>query len=129
MGMAPYLDREIGVLDRRLVTHVDSGRTDRFADEIERCSKLGIPGLVMHPGSHLGEGEGSGLAKVCSAFKEIFAEIDPVPLGSASIAQIHWARLASADERHRSAFAEAGGRNGRREQQEEQGTRNPFNPS
>ena len=45
-----------------------------FADEMERCSKLGIPGLVMHPGSHLGEGEEAGLAKVCTAFKEIFAE-------------------------------------------------------
>ena len=45
-----------------------------FADEIERCSKLGIPGLVMHPGSHLEAGEETGLAKVCTAFKEIFAE-------------------------------------------------------
>ena len=45
-----------------------------FADEMERCSLLGIPGLVMHPGSHLGEGEEAGLAKVCTAFKEIFAE-------------------------------------------------------
>jgi len=44
-----------------------------FADEIERCSKLGIPGLVMHPGSHLGEGEAAGLARVCTAFREIFA--------------------------------------------------------
>lgn len=45
-----------------------------FADEIERCSKLGIPELVMHPGSHLGAGEEAGLAKVCTAFREIFAE-------------------------------------------------------
>lgn len=45
-----------------------------FADEIERCSKLGIPGLVMHPGSHLGEGEEAGLGRVCTAFNEIFAE-------------------------------------------------------
>ncbi len=29
---------------------------------------------------------------------EIFAEIDPVPLGSASIAQSHWARLAKGDQ-------------------------------
>lgn len=29
---------------------------------------------------------------------EIFAEVDPVPLGSASIAQSHWARLASGDQ-------------------------------
>ncbi|MCG6948792.1 MAG: AarF/ABC1/UbiB kinase family protein [Acidobacteria bacterium] len=30
--------------------------------------------------------------------EEIFAEVDPVPLGSASIAQSHWARLASGDQ-------------------------------
>jgi ubiquinone biosynthesis protein len=29
---------------------------------------------------------------------EIFAEVDPVPLGSASIAQSHWARLAKGDQ-------------------------------
>lgn len=45
-----------------------------FADELIRCSLLGIPGLVMHPGSHLGEGEEAGIVKVAVAFKEIFAE-------------------------------------------------------
>jgi len=45
-----------------------------FADELVRCSLLGIPGLVMHPGSHLGEGEEAGIAKVAQAFREIFAE-------------------------------------------------------
>lgn len=30
--------------------------------------------------------------------EEVFAEIDPVPLGSASIAQSHWARLATGDQ-------------------------------
>ncbi len=30
--------------------------------------------------------------------EEVFAEVDPVPLGSASIAQSHWARLATGDQ-------------------------------
>jgi deoxyribonuclease-4 len=30
-------------------------------DEIKRCEVLGIPYLVLHPGSHLGSGEGSGI--------------------------------------------------------------------
>lgn len=35
-----------------------------FRDEIERCARLGIPYLVLHPGSHLGAGETAGLAAV-----------------------------------------------------------------
>jgi deoxyribonuclease-4 len=33
-----------------------------FADEIKRCAQLGIPYLIMHPGSHVGEGVSAGLA-------------------------------------------------------------------
>jgi len=43
-----------------------------FLDELERCSVLGIKGLVMHPGAHLGEGEEDGLQRIASAFREIF---------------------------------------------------------
>ena len=32
-----------------------------FADEIRRCTQLGIPYLIMHPGSHMGEGIAAGL--------------------------------------------------------------------
>ncbi|HTY20042.1 MAG TPA: TIM barrel protein, partial [Geobacteraceae bacterium] len=28
-----------------------------FREEMERCSRLGIKKIVMHPGAHLGEGE------------------------------------------------------------------------
>lgn len=35
-----------------------------LVDEIERAGRLGIPLLVMHPGSHLGAGEAAGLAAV-----------------------------------------------------------------
>ena len=35
--------------------------------EIERCSALGIPFLVVHPGSHMGSGEEAGLARVARA--------------------------------------------------------------
>jgi deoxyribonuclease-4 len=34
---------------------------ESFAVELSRCRMLGIPFLVMHPGSHLGEGEEWGL--------------------------------------------------------------------
>jgi deoxyribonuclease-4 len=45
-----------------------------FSDEMERCSALGIPALVMHPGAHLGTGEQAGLARIAEAFSRIFAE-------------------------------------------------------
>jgi deoxyribonuclease-4 len=35
-----------------------------FVDELERCAKLGIPYLVMHPGAHVGTGEAKGLERV-----------------------------------------------------------------
>lgn len=40
---------------------------DAFRDEMDRCAKLGIGALVMHPGSHLGAGEEAGLDRVAAA--------------------------------------------------------------
>ncbi len=45
-----------------------------FVDEMERCSLLGVPELVMHPGAHLGCGEEAGLQRIAEAFAAIFAE-------------------------------------------------------
>jgi deoxyribonuclease IV len=40
---------------------------EALADEMERCRRLGIGNLVLHPGSHGGEGEAAGVARVASA--------------------------------------------------------------
>src|ERR671921_621011 len=40
---------------------------DSLADEIKRCSMLGIPYLVIHLGSHLGEGSDNGISQVVKA--------------------------------------------------------------
>lgn len=45
-----------------------------FKEEMERCEKLGIDKIVMHPGSHLGEGETVGIARVAAAFDRLFSE-------------------------------------------------------
>ncbi|MEZ5360491.1 MAG: deoxyribonuclease IV [Candidatus Zixiibacteriota bacterium] len=55
---------------------------DAFADEMKRCDALGIENLVMHPGSHVGEGEQFGLQRVADAFNEI---IDADPDGKVTI--------------------------------------------
>ncbi|MDY0268490.1 MAG: deoxyribonuclease IV [Trichloromonas sp.] len=51
-----------------------------FRDELQRCARLGIPWLVMHPGSHRGQGEGAGLLRVAAALREILAD-SPVEVG------------------------------------------------
>jgi deoxyribonuclease-4 len=44
---------------------------DALTDDLERCEQLGLPGLVIHPGSHRGSGEARGLARIASALDEV----------------------------------------------------------
>ncbi|WP_298434286.1 deoxyribonuclease IV [Geobacter sp.] len=46
-----------------------------FREEMERCARLGIAKIVMHPGSHLGEGEETGIRRICEAFDELLAAV------------------------------------------------------
>jgi deoxyribonuclease-4 len=39
--------------------------------EVERCHVLGISDLVMHPGSHMGQGEEAGLRRVAKALDRV----------------------------------------------------------
>jgi deoxyribonuclease-4 len=42
-------------------------------DEVERCEELELAYLVVHPGSHGGDGEETGLRRVSEALREILA--------------------------------------------------------
>lgn len=44
---------------------------DAFHDELERAETLGLPFVVIHPGSHKGEGIEAGLARVVAALDEL----------------------------------------------------------
>lgn len=44
-----------------------------FREEMERCARLGIGKIVMHPGAHLGDGEAAGIRRICEAFNELIA--------------------------------------------------------
>lgn len=44
-----------------------------LGDELDRCARLGIPYLVMHPGSHVGEGEARGLDRIARALDRVLA--------------------------------------------------------
>ena len=45
-----------------------------LAVELERCSELGVTLLVLHPGSHVGEGEESGLAAVANSLDAVMGD-------------------------------------------------------
>jgi len=48
-------------------------------DELERCALYGVPGLVVHPGAHLGRGEEVGLAAIAESLDAVYAEIPDCP--------------------------------------------------
>jgi deoxyribonuclease-4 len=48
---------------------------DALADDLERCEALGLPGLVIHPGSHMGSGEEAGLARISAALDEVHVRL------------------------------------------------------
>lgn len=50
--------------------------------ELDRCDELGIPGLVSHPGAHMGTGPDEGVVRVAEAINRIH---DERPDGRASI--------------------------------------------
>jgi len=45
-----------------------------FEDELARCDALGLPFLVVHPGSHVGQGEEAGLARIAEALTLVLAK-------------------------------------------------------
>lgn len=44
---------------------------DALTDEIERCEALEVPYCVVHPGSHRGEGLGSGIQRIARGMDEV----------------------------------------------------------
>ncbi|MGH7321811.1 MAG: deoxyribonuclease IV [Candidatus Rokuibacteriota bacterium] len=44
-----------------------------FHDELERAERLGLPFVVIHPGSHRGAGRAAGLARIVQAVDELHA--------------------------------------------------------
>jgi deoxyribonuclease-4 len=46
-----------------------------LVDDLERCEQLGLPGLVIHPGSHRGSGEEAGIARIIAALDEVHTRL------------------------------------------------------
>jgi deoxyribonuclease-4 len=45
---------------------------DALEDELNRCAQLRVPYLVMHPGSHLKQGEQWGLETIATSLREVY---------------------------------------------------------
>ncbi|PYQ35437.1 MAG: deoxyribonuclease IV [Acidobacteria bacterium] len=53
---------------------------EALAEEIDRCRRLGIPDLVLHPGAHCGEGESAGVARIAASLDEVFDRTAAAPV-------------------------------------------------
>ncbi|MCE5228491.1 deoxyribonuclease IV [bacterium] len=53
---------------------------DAMQDELERARVLGVPGIVLHPGAHMGSGEEQGLATVAERINQLFARTPDNPV-------------------------------------------------
>lgn len=51
---------------------------DALTDELLRCSRLGVQGLVLHPGAHLGAGEEAGIDKVAASLDAVLGDLPDV---------------------------------------------------
>ena len=79
--VASKIDRFATVAHMPYLPNLSSPEDDPFAkslnsliDEIKRCSKLGIPYLVAHLGSHKGTGDEKGIEKLVKAFTKAAKE-------------------------------------------------------
>ena len=81
--------KDNGILLDKVIVHAPyiinlANRSDeekyRFAvnflkEEVKRCEKLGIKNMVLHPGSHVGQGVEIGIENIINALNEVL-EID-----------------------------------------------------
>ena len=49
-----------------------------LTDELVRCGRLGVAGLVIHPGAHLGAGEKVGIKKVAASLDSVLKTLPDV---------------------------------------------------
>lgn len=49
-----------------------------LADELARCGALGVPGLVVHPGAHMGQGEADGISRIAESLNIVHARLPGV---------------------------------------------------
>ena len=74
-GLAPLVSHSAYLINLASPDPVVRTRSvEALVDEIGRCDANGIPYLVLHPGSHGGDGEGPGLDRVARGLDEAAAK-------------------------------------------------------
>ena len=74
-GLAPLVSHSAYLINLASPDPVVRARSaEALVDEIERCDANGIPYLVLHPGSHGGDGEGKGLDRIARGLDEAAAK-------------------------------------------------------
>jgi deoxyribonuclease-4 len=53
---------------------------EALVDELARCERLGVEGLVLHPGAHLGAGEEAGVERVAASLDAVLAALPRSPV-------------------------------------------------
>jgi deoxyribonuclease-4 len=70
-GLAPLVSHSAYLINLASPDPVVRTRSiDALVDEVERCDAHGIPYLVLHPGSHGGDGEEEGLNRIARGLDE-----------------------------------------------------------
>ncbi|MCI4327829.1 MAG: deoxyribonuclease IV [Thermoplasmata archaeon] len=49
-------------------------------DEVERATKVGVDGLILHPGAHMGEGTDAGLARIVASLNWVIEKTPESPV-------------------------------------------------
>ena len=49
---------------------------DSVVEELERCDRLGVEWLVVHPGGHMGEGVDFGVRRMAGAIDEVHGRLN-----------------------------------------------------
>ena len=79
-GMGPVAVHDSYLINLANPDDKKAGRAvSAFAEEIRRAGQLGIPHLIMHPGSHVGGGLEKGLAQLTANLDRAFAQADDAP--------------------------------------------------
>jgi len=83
-GLAPYTLAHASYLINLAATDEALRRrsVEALRDEVERCELLGIPYLVLHPGSHGGSGEQVGLERVVDGLDHVLARSHRTEVGN-----------------------------------------------
>jgi deoxyribonuclease-4 len=76
-GIAPVICHDSYLINLASADQAANNRSrEAFLDEMQRCEALAIPLLVMHPGSHLGEGVEAGISRVVESFDWLHQQTD-----------------------------------------------------